>query len=85
MTDDEANEAFDPEKNYEAAFDAEVRPLMSKVLEVCRAKGIPFLAVFQVAEDVFFEYASIPGSASPLLRSIDNYLEEARDALGALN
>jgi hypothetical protein len=84
VTDDEANEAFDPEQDNEAVFNAEVRPLMSKVLEICRARGIPFVALFQASAGAYFEHCSIPVAASWVLHSIEAFIEESRDLGAAL-
>lgn len=85
MTDDEANDAFDPEADRTPEFDAEVRPLMSQVLEVCRLHGIPFVALFQVSAEVFSEHCSIPSGAAHVIRSIDEFIENAREIAGDLN
>lgn len=33
----------------EAVYDAEIAPLMTKIIEVCKRERIPFVAVFQYA------------------------------------
>ncbi len=85
MTDDESYQAFDPAKDYEDTFDEDVRPLMSKVFEICRARGIPFVAVFQISAGVFAEHCSIPPTASPVIRSINDFVEQCGDVESPLN
>lgn len=76
---------FDPSRNNEATFAAEIRPHMSKVLQICRDRGIPFMSLFQVSADVFFEHCWIPSKASCVLHSINHFVETAREDAATLN
>lgn len=75
ITDAEANAAFDPDRDNEPVYDTELRPLMDEVIRLCRARGIPFLAVFQLSTNRFYESVSIPIGASSLLHALDDFLD----------
>lgn len=66
----------------EAVYDAEIAPLMTKIIEVCKRERIPFVAVFQYAgSDAAPEGAAhctsfLEASATP---SLSAHMRELRD------
>jgi hypothetical protein len=48
----------------EAVYDEEISPLMTKIIEICKRRGIPLMAVFQYAKrDADYGYCTtnLPG------------------------
>lgn len=53
--------------NLEAVYDQEIAPLMSQILTLCQARGIPMFASFQISNDGFCTSA-IAHNAHPVFR-----------------
>ncbi len=79
------DDTFDPEQDNEDAFIDEIRPLMKQVMRICSARGIPFMSLFQTSQDVFFEHCWIPSTGSPVLHSINRFVETAREDAETIN
>jgi hypothetical protein len=75
ITNEEACAAFDPERDNEAVYDAEVAPLIDQLQEVCRRRGIPMFLVAQFSEYGLASWFSLPpgchGAFQPLARTMD--------------
>mgnify|MGYP006293807695 CR=1 FL=1 len=56
----------------EDVFDAEVAPLMEKIISVCEKHRMPFLATFQYASDaVSHSKNTLTGTAMSQMRQLD--------------
>lgn len=67
---------FDPasEASYERVYDAEIAPLMARIISVCKERGIPLVADFQLGRDFFCTTAVIPDGA-------DQHMQNALDTM----
>lgn len=66
--------------NNVQTFESEVRPLVKQLQDLCTAKGIPFVAAFQVGQDEKQDHLNLsalvrPGD-SPYLWDVVEYLEK---------
>jgi hypothetical protein len=72
----------------EAAYDEEISPLMSKVIAICKAKGIPMVAVFQFAgrdDEASFCTTTIPkpdDRVHPHIKNLAKIAAEERNRTG---
>ena len=58
-----------PIKDNEAIYDAEIAPLMTKIIEICDAHGIPMVASFEYAPEMLCTSALTTVASSPRIRT----------------
>ncbi len=66
---------FDPTVDNEPAYDSEIAPHVVEIIRICRARGLPFIAIFQVSSSPLGSVAAVnahllPGCDSDLLRAL---------------
>lgn len=74
----------EPIKDNEAVYDAEIAPLMTQLIDICKRVNIPLLASFQLTGDedeagpLLCTTALIPPRGTP---GLVNYMHDACDLL----
>jgi hypothetical protein len=71
---------FDPERDNEAVYDEQISPLMTQIIEICKANNIPMVASFQFAGDAFCTSSVLPDGSSAVLFNARTSLYPPKDS-----